>query len=212
MERLSEYVFSDKYAAKITDEYNQYVRNNNNSYSIQRDAYITRLKNLDKDISRTVSLLLQTTSNALTDKLKELEIEKAQVQYSLNELEQNSQQKEFSKTEIKAVLSKIRELLSAGTLDTIKTLIDKFVSIIIVYPEDVIVHFNFFPNFTIKPDEQAEKDCLITECGSDIHEQSISTITNSMADEIGGAERPKYEPFFRPALWFCDGDGAVNIL
>ena len=53
--------------------------------------------------------------------------------------------------------------------------------------QDVIVHFNFFPEFTIRPVEQTEKDCPVAELVADVQGQSISTTANEMADEIGGA-------------------------
>jgi len=119
------------------------------------------------------------TLDALLVKLKELETEKAQTEYLLNELEHSNQQKEFTAAEIKHVFTRIRKLLKAGTLDTIKGIIDKFVSKIVINPDGVIVHFYFFPDFTIKLEEQTEKD-------HSNDEQSISDDPTKMADEIGG--------------------------
>ena len=149
------------------------------------------MKKLDKDIDRTVSLLLKTTSNALTEKLQQLETEKAQLSFLLDDLESNHRQNEYTVEEIKTVLAQVRKLLKAGTLETVKSVVDKFVSKVIVNTDGVVVHFNFFPDFTIKPEELIEKDCPVTEHGI-AQEQSFSlhqSQTNK-ADEIGGADPP----------------------
>jgi site-specific DNA recombinase len=200
VERLSDYVFSDKYATKITDEYNRYIRSRNQSFNKRNSTYMARMKELNKDIDRTVSLLLQTTSNALTGKLQELEAEKAQTEYALAELERDNRQKEFTEAEIKAVLARIRELLNAGTLETLKTIVDKFISKVVVKPDGVIVHFNFFPDFTIKPEERTEKDCPVTERVPDAQRQSISCDTDpgKRVDDSGGEGETR-----TPLFAFC---------
>ena len=190
VERLSEYVFSDKYALRITEEYNQYIQSRNQSYNAQRDVHLSRLRTLDKDIDRTVTLLIKTTSDALTDKLQQLESEKAQLKFTLDDLERDNRQKEFTAEEIKIVLARIRELLKAGTLETIKSVVDKFVSKIMVNPDGIVVHFNFFPEFTIKPEAWTENDRPMHERTEDAQEQSIPCNHQQLskkADEIGGA-------------------------
>ena len=185
VERLSEYVFSDKYAPKITEEYNQYISKLSRNSNSKHDSCMTRLKELESDISRTVSLLLKTSSNVLISKLRELEVQKAQIELTLAELKRNSREESFTETEISSVLARIRELLCNGTLDTLKMIIDRFVSQIVVSPDGVVVHFNFFPGFTIRPDEQIENDCPLTERESDVQEQSISSSIIKMADDGG---------------------------
>lgn len=173
IERISEYVFSDKFIPKITQEYNQYIRSKNHTYNAHHDTLTHRIASLDKDIDRTVSLLLQTTSNALTVRLQELESERARVQFTLDELLCNNRQKEFTEADIKTVFAKIRDLLTDGTLETVKTVIDNFVSQIVINPDNVVVQFNFFPSFTIKPNESIEKDRPLVERVSDVQGQSI---------------------------------------
>ena len=192
VERLSEYVFSDKYAVMITDEYNQYIHNRNKTYNKQHNAYTTRLRTLDKDIDRIVTLLLKTTSDALAEKLQKLEAEKVQLKFALENLERDSKQKEFTTAEIRTVLTHIRKLLKAGTLETIKSVVDKFVSQIVVNTDGVVVHFNFFPDFTIKPEEWTEKNCPVAEHSADAQEQLISENHNlvEVINDSGGANTP----------------------
>ena len=187
IERLSSYVLSNKYVAKIASEYNQYIRSKNKTFDAQYGVQLARAEALDADIGRTVSLLLQTSSNALTGKLQELEAERAEVARFLVELEQGYQQKEFSQEEVRVALARVRELLKEGTLETTKALVHKFVDRVEVKPDVIVVHFNFFPEFTIKLD--TEKDCLVAERLTHVQKQSFS-----LASDFGGGERLKSEP------------------
>ena len=161
IERLSSYLLSDKYTAKITNEYNQYIHRKNKAFDSQYDVNVKRLESLNSDINRTVSLLLQTTSNALTERLEKLEKEKAEVARFLVELEQGHIQKKFTQEEVTAALRRVRELLKVGTLETTKALVYKFIDHVIVKSDLIVVHFNFFPDFTMKLD--IEKGCPVAE-------------------------------------------------
>ena len=87
------------------------------------------------------------------------------------------------------VFARIRQLLRGETLEAIKSIVDKFVSSIVVNPDGVIVCFNFFPDFTIRPESRAEKDRPASEHVANAQEQSIShhQTNPKMADENGGA-------------------------
>ena len=167
------------YIAKITSEYNQHIRSKSKAFDTQYGTLVARLKAVSTDISRTISLLLQTSSNALTGKLQELEAEKADIESVLVELERDHQQKEFTQEEVGLALARVRELLKDKTLETTKTLVHKFVDQVIVNSESVVVHFNFFPDLTIKLD--IEKDCPTAE-----HLTRVQGQSSSLADGFGG--------------------------
>jgi len=55
----------------------------------------------------------------------------------------------------------------------------------------MIVYFNFFPDFTIRPEDQIEKDRSTTAYIADAKEQPFSnnyTATTKVVDDFGGAE------------------------
>jgi site-specific DNA recombinase len=197
IERLSEYVFSDKYISYITQEYNSYIRGRNEAYTSRHEAYTSRLKALDKDIDRAVSLLMASSSNALLSKLQEFEEQKAQAEYALKELERNNSQREYTEKDIKAVFARIKEMLKAGTPDAVKAVVDKFVAKVEVKPDAIVVHYNFFPEFTIRPEERIEKDCPLMECER-TPEQSIylALSTSQNADDANGERGKWILPFF----------------
>jgi len=143
---------------------------------------------INTDIDRTVSLLLQTTSNALTGKLEELEAEKATVSRFLLELEQGHIQKMFTQEEVKAALDRVRTMLKERALETTKALVQKFVAQVVVKPEEVVVQFNFFPDFTMKLD--IEKDCPATERLTHVQGQSPS-----LGCDFGGERGNKIRVF-----------------
>jgi site-specific DNA recombinase len=188
IERLSEYVFSDKYVPYITQEYNGYIRGRNNDYLTHYEAHKARLKALNKDIDRAVSLLMASSSNALLSKLQELEAQKEQAEYALKELERDNGQQEYSEQDIKAVFANIRDMLKVGTPEAVKAIVEKFISKVEVNPDNIIVHYNFFPEFTMCPDELTEKDCPLAECLPDTPGQPNSAVLSTCrnADERNG--------------------------
>ena len=67
-----------------------------------------------------------------------------------------NQQFHVTQTYMKQVFAKIRKLLKSGELQNIKQVIDLYVNRIDVYPEKVIVGFNFFPNINL---DITKEDC-----------------------------------------------------
>ncbi|MEG0616838.1 MAG: hypothetical protein RR508_04630, partial [Oscillospiraceae bacterium] len=81
---------------------------------------------------------------------------------------------------------KIRKQLVIGNLKNVKQVIDTYVDKIIVFPEEVTVKLNFFPDFSLELDEKnAEKNCPITEGVLDLQGQFNSS-TQQNADDYGG--------------------------
>jgi len=66
----------------------------------------------------------------------------------------------------------VQALLKEGTLEMTKALIGKFVDKVVATPDMIVVHFNFFPEFTMKLD--IEKDCSAVPCLAHVGEQSSS--------------------------------------
>ena len=188
LEKLSDYVFNDKYIPKITQEYNGFLKNRNSTYQTQLHAYQTRLKELEQGIDVLVGLLMKTQSQALLDRLHEHERDKILVEANIDKLKRDNKQLGITESQIKEVFAKIREMLKSGNLRTIKQIIDTYVSKVVVYPENVIIHFNFFPSITLELDhlEDNEKDCPLTDY-ADSRGQSNSFIQNDLGNRpVGG--------------------------
>lgn len=185
LEQLSNYVFNDKYIPYITKEYNKYINNNNRKYNGKFQALTVRQKELQKDIDKIVALLLQTSSPTLIKKLDDLEADRVQVESTLEQLNRDNLCTAFTEDDIKAVFVSIRDKLKSGNLQSIKQVIDTYINQIVVFPTEVRVQFNFFPNLSVSSDE-IEKDRPLTERVADVRGRSVSCIHQQNADDFGG--------------------------
>lgn len=186
LEQLGNYVFNDEYIPYITKEYNRYISDNSRKFNGQYQVFSTRLKEIQKDINKLVELLLQTNSPTLISKLDKLEVEKIQVESALEQLKKESKCKSFTEDDIKTVFLEIRAKLKSGNLKSIKQVIDTYINQIVIYPDEARVQFNFFPELSVKFDDDIEKDRPITECVGDIQGQSNSSENHQKADDNGG--------------------------
>ncbi|MEG0396054.1 MAG: zinc ribbon domain-containing protein [Oscillospiraceae bacterium] len=186
LEKLSEYVFSDNYIPMITSEYNKYLLGKNSEYICQVKNYQSQLKKINADIEKLVDMLMKTSSQVLFDKLSNSEKEKMQIESKLKLLISENRKDKFTEDDIKIVFDKIRKQLVIGNLKNVKQVIDTYVDKIIVFPEEVTVKLNFFPDFSLELDEKnAEKNCPITEGVLDLQGQFNSS-TQQNADDCGG--------------------------
>ena len=186
LQKLSNYVFSDKYIPYVTKEYNHYINNKSKGFKGKYQAYTAKLNEIQKEIDKIVSLLLQTSSPTLINKLNELEEEKVKVESSLEQLKRDNLCKLFTEDDIRAVFATIREKLKSGNLQSIKQVIDTYIDKIVIYPNEARVHFNFFPQISLEFDEDIEKDRPITERVADVRGRSNSGEHHQNADDFGG--------------------------
>ncbi|MDL2248346.1 recombinase family protein [Tyzzerella sp. OttesenSCG-928-J15] len=149
-ERLAEYVFNDDYIPLITDEYNEHLKHQTGDIANQLRSLQAKLKAVDIDLDKISDILIKTDSMTLVDKLNKLEEEKADIKRTIAKLTHNNKITEITEEDIKTVFERIRELLKSGKLTNIKLIVETYINKIEVFPDKVIVFFNFFPNITIK--------------------------------------------------------------
>jgi len=184
--KLSEYVFNDKFIPFITEEYNRFLKERSKGYMSKMKMYKNNLNDVSKNIDSLVNLLMQTQSQALFEKLKGYEKEKVQIESKIEALQNENKITTVTEDDIKIVFEKIREQLSSGELKNLQQVIDMYISKIIVYPDHVMVNFNFFPSINLELDEDTIKENHPScECGSDIHGQ-FSSDKSTCVDDGGG--------------------------
>lgn len=83
-------------------------------------------------------------------------------------LEKTEQQSKVSETQLAEAFQEIRISLESGTLKTMKLLVDKYVQQIDIYPDRIVVKFNFFPHLRpdIPNDTNDQEGHSETECPS----------------------------------------------
>ena len=108
-----------------------------------------------------------------------------QVESTLEQLNRDNRCTAFTEDDIKSVFVSIRDKLKSGNLQSIKQVIDTYINQIVVFPTEVRVQFNFFPNLSVSSDD-IEKDRPLTEGVADLRGRSISTVHQQNADDFGG--------------------------
>ncbi len=195
LERLAEYVFGNQYISKITKEYNQYLKSQNGESDGKLKALQSRLNEVIKNIDKVVDLLVKIASDALVERLNALENEKMKIECEIGVIMCQTNCTSVTEREVAETFGKIRNLLTAGELKNIRQVIDTYIQKVVVYPEKVIVYFNFFPKITLafNEDQKSEEGTKNEACAgtqSSSTGQPFNQSTIKMADDFGGGEPP----------------------
>lgn len=156
LDKLAEYVFSDKLIPAITAEYNNYLKKRNDYSDDRAERLISEKASLEKKISKATAILIETDSRALLSRLNLLEKRLEAVERELGYLKKNEQQSRVSEAELAVAFGEIRSSLKSGTLKTMKQLVDKYVQQVDIYPDKIVVKFNLFPHLC--PDKTTSSD------------------------------------------------------
>ena len=149
LDKLSEYVFSDECAEKITAEYNTYLKTQNSeSFEAVRKLQAD-LKKVTAETDTIANLLIQMQSTTLMQKLEDAEKRKLRIESELAIQQAAGKIDSVDIDELKAVFIQIAEELQSGSLTNAKQIINMYVNRIEVFPDKAIVYLNFFPNITI---------------------------------------------------------------
>lgn len=108
------------------------------------------LSDIDKQISNIVNVVARTGSTALTDKLKELEQEKAEKSYLLSSLQEQLHSVKIDNESLKKAFQKAKNLLKNGNLATQKLIVNTYVNCVKLYPDRIEIIFNLMPSYTVQ--------------------------------------------------------------
>lgn len=150
LEQLSEKVFNEAILPDIIEKYNDFALNKNGEFILRKKEIKERIKGTDKGISNIVELVVSTGSVALTDKLKELETTKLQLQESLLEIEQKISEMTIDSNKLKLAFRKAKKMLGSGTLKNRKAIVQQYVKEVRIYKDKVIVEYNISGAYTVK--------------------------------------------------------------
>lgn len=194
LEKLSEYVISEKLIPQITAEYNDWLFSQNGESAALLKACRSRLRVLDTDIDSTADLLIKLQSEALISKLKDLEKSKRELVGQIAKLEQQNCRDNVTEDEVRQVFQIIRNQLTSGSLKSVKQVLDTYVQKITVYTDKINIVFNFFPDITLDMStaltvQNDDEGCAATQPSSVVFHQH-STIIES-ADDFGAADRTR---------------------
>ncbi len=172
LQKLADTVCNNSVIKELTSSYNKYLSEQNGS-AVQELAEAKReLNKINDKIESTINLLLEMKSAALKEKLSELEQQKEYVNHKILDLSAKSATMNITESELEDVFALIRQNLTQGTLSNVKQLIDIYLNSVTVFPDKVVVTFNFFPKIGF--DKTTNTDHENGECADLVHSPSLS--------------------------------------
>ena len=150
LERLSEVLFNPDVIPRLVEQYNEYIAEKTGSAREQMLALQTELRDVERKITNTVNLMIETGSAAFKDKLNELEQSKEKLLFELTEAEAALKQENFSEEQICKLFHIAEQQLKNGTLANRRLVIDQYINKIIIYPDKIEVYMNLMSDYTVK--------------------------------------------------------------
>lgn len=149
LDRLSDKVFNKDMLPSIIEKYNDFALSKNSTFLTMQKELKAKITETDKGINNIVNIIVSTGSAALTDKLKELESTKAQLQDSLSEAERKLSEMHIDTNKLKSAFNKAKRMLKDGTLKNRKAIVQQYVKEIVVYKDKITVEYNISGTYTV---------------------------------------------------------------
>ena len=150
LERLSEVLFNPNVIPSLVKAYNDYISEKTGSAKERLLALKSELSDVDRKITNTVNLMVETGSSLFKDKLCELEQNKEKLLFALNEAERECAEEVFSKEEIRKLFLIAEQQLKNGTLANRRMVIDQYINKILIYSDRIEVYMNLLNEYAIK--------------------------------------------------------------
>jgi hypothetical protein len=143
LDKLAQYLFSDDKIPKLLSGYEDYLRSRDSEAIAKRKNFRERIGQISKEIENIVSVVAKTGSDALIERLGQLEQEKKETEYRLTKLELDAQICRVTEDDLKEAFKKARQMLKSGGLSNTKALIERYIHQVIIFPESIEVQLNF---------------------------------------------------------------------
>ncbi len=150
LDRLSKVLFNPNVIPQLVKQYNEYIAEKTGSAKERTLALQTELRDVERKITNTVNLMVETGSSAFKNKLFELEQTKEKLLFSLNEAEAALKQETFSEDQIRKLFHTAEQQLKNGTLANRRMVIDQYINKVLIYPDKIEVYMNLMSDYTVK--------------------------------------------------------------
>lgn len=150
LDKLTKVVFHPDAIPQLLTEYNTYIAKKSGSAVKQNEALQAELREVERKISNTVNLMIDTGSAALKEKLSELEARKEKLQFTLSGLEVILKQAIVSEERIRALFHSAELQLKNGTLANRRAIVDQYINKVMIYPDRIEVYMNLMNDYVVK--------------------------------------------------------------
>ena len=155
LDKLSSALFNPEVIPVLVEKYNAFVAEKDGSVRERCTALRTQLREVERKISNTVNLMIDTGSFALKTKLGELEEMKEKLLYELEEAESALEKEVLSEESVRHLFHKAESQLKNGTLANRRAIVDRYIREILIYPDRVEVYMNMISDYVVKEVVQA---------------------------------------------------------
>lgn len=150
LDKLSTVLFDPKVIPELVKMYNSHIAENADSVASRIKVLKKEIANLDHKINNAVEAIIATGSLALKDRLKELEDIKAKCTFELSELEDKLSQETVSESQVRKLFKEAEEQLRSGTLANRRSIIERYINKVLVFPDRIEIYMNLTDDYTIK--------------------------------------------------------------
>lgn len=147
--KLANKVFNESVLPEVISKYNEFAAAKNTDLMLSISTIKDKIAETQRGITNIVNVIMQTGSSALSEKLKELEIDKAKIEGVLYEKEQELSKMSVDEKVLKQAFKKAKKMLESGTLSNKKSIIDRYVKQVILYKDKIAIEFNVTDTYTI---------------------------------------------------------------
>ena len=131
---------------KLCDRINAFLKDKNSDVDLSMKSYKTRLKDVTRQIDNLVSVIAETGSKAVIERLNILEKERILIENQVETLNAKISQATISKETITILFGQAKKLFENGTLESSKKLINLFVEKVIIYKDRIEIKLNILPD------------------------------------------------------------------
>ena len=210
LQQLSKYIFDESNIPELIREYNNYRFNRNNEKIQEHNELKKKLKSIQREAANIVTVISQTGSAKLANRLTELENEEKSLQVRIDQFDESEKVRSMDEEEIKKAFRQACVLFEKGTLSTTKQLIEMFVDRVIVYEDHLELRLKINPGLyqrpTLPKQHAVSKTGFLVPhtkvCGYDGGERGIRTLApvNPTYTLSRGAPSAKLGYFSMPKL------------
>lgn len=146
---LTEYIFNENLIPNLVLRYKQYYLEKNSALLRRQENLRKRLNEIKKEINNLIILASKVASEALVQKLSDLEIEKNNIEEQYKNVASNNELDEQYNEKFAESFQQAKVLMKNGELTTIKKLIESLLDKVVVYENYINVFFKYHPELSI---------------------------------------------------------------
>ena len=146
LNELSNVVFDDALIPLLKNGYSQYLASQNGEGLSMQQSLKKEIADIKKQMDNIMRVIANNASDALVDKLNELDSHKKGHEQRLQELQSKHNVVEISEAELAHSFKQAREMLKNGSLSSVKALIERYIKQITIDGEKIEIQFSLNVN------------------------------------------------------------------